>query len=96
MILEKFANVIVPNTKTVYVTDEMQPDLDVYQCKRMVEDFLKQNIPQAIAVTIVWVDKNNLVNSAYCNLSPLNRLWILAVAWLQELFDFKIRQHEKK
>lgn len=95
----KVLNLVMPKTKInqkVIASEEDSFTLDNFRCRRMIEQVVKDHLPEAHRVAIIWLDKDDYVSAAYCNIRPLPRLWILFVAWLQELFDFRIDHHAKK
>jgi hypothetical protein len=61
-----------------------------------MEEFTKTHLPKTKRMVIIWVDNDDMVSSAYCNISPFNRLTLLFIAWLQEVFDFKVKKDGEK
>jgi hypothetical protein len=89
--IERLENIIVPKVKLTSRTEDDNPELDNFKCRRLLETYIKDYLPESKSVIIMWVDKNNMLSTAYCNVSPLKRLELYVVGWLQELFDIKVK-----
>lgn len=96
MNIERIENLIIPKTKLKSKSDDNDFTLMNFKCQRMAEEFTKEYLPEAKSVIIMWVDKDNMLSTAYCNVSPLKRLELYVVGWLQELFDIKLVKNAKK
>ena len=97
--IERIANIFMPKYKLTSKTEDDSHVLYNFKCRRMTEAFTKDYLPEATSVIIMWVDKDNMLSTAYCNVSPMKRLELYVVGWLQEAFDIKLkgsRQNAKK
>ena len=94
--MTKAENILIPKTKLNFKTEDDSVQLSNYKCKNTVELFLKDYLPETQGLIIMWVDKNNMLSTAYCNISPLKRLELYLVGWLQELFDIKLKKNAKE
>ncbi len=85
-----------------YLTDSAKKsvdaiaELDNYRCKKMLKEFTDHHLPSTAKVSIIWIDDEGYLSSIYCNVKPLSRLWILTLAWFQELLDIRIPRHDSK
>jgi hypothetical protein len=95
-IATRIINIVIPRSKSQTRTLDRDPVLQNYKCQRLIEAYVKEHLPETQHVAIIWVDKDNMVSSAYCNISPFNRLWLLFVAWCQELIDYKVEKRGEK
>ncbi len=94
--MQRIINTVVPKTKLKAQTQDNDPVLQQFKCQRMVEEFTKTHLPESTHMVIIWIDKRGMMSSAYCNISPFNRMTLLFVTWLQELFDFKVKKDGKE
>jgi hypothetical protein len=90
--IERIENIIIPKIKLKSKSEDNDLTLMNFKCQRMTDEFTKQYLPEAKSVIIMWVDKNNMLSTAYCNVSPLKRLELYVAGWLQELFDIKLKK----
>lgn len=95
----KVLNLVLPKTKLdvkpAYSEDD-NDTLDNFRCQRAIETVIKEQFPEVKAFAILTISKHNEMSSAYCNISPLDRLWVHICGFLQELFDFKVESGGKK
>jgi hypothetical protein len=95
MNMNQLINTVVPEHKILSRSEDVSPELDNYKCRRMLEQYVKDFLPDTTSLVIMWIDKNNMLSTAYCNVSPLKRLELYVVGWLQELFDIKVKDGKK-
>jgi hypothetical protein len=86
----------MPSQKLEIHSAENDDVLDSFKCKRLIEYFEKEHLADTKSLIIIWTDKDDYMNSAYCNIPPFQRLWTLFLAWLQEMFDIRLPKHDKK
>lgn len=100
--LDRLTNTVVPKNKIVNVTDsdrlteEENFILENHRCRQTAEEVIQKYLPEAKGVCIIWVDKEGMVSSAFCNIIPWQRMFLLFVVWMQELFDFDFRKKDGK
>jgi hypothetical protein len=94
--IERVENIIIPKIRLTSKSEDNDTDLANFKCRRMMETYIKDYLPESTSLIIMWTDKNNMLSTAYCNVSPLKRLELYIVGWLQELFDFKVERNGKK
>ena len=94
--IERIANIFIPRTKLLSKTEEDSQTLQNFKCRRMTEEFTKEYLSEAKSIIIMWVDKDNMLSTAYCNVSPLKRLELYVAGWLQELFEIKLKKNAKE
>lgn len=94
--IERLENIIIPRNKLTSKTEDNNQTLQNFKCQRMTEEFVKDYLPEAKSVIIMWIDKDNMLSTAYCNVSPMKRLELYVVGWLQELFEIKLKKNAKE
>lgn len=94
--IERVENIVMPATKLETKAETDNPDLDNFRCRRMAEEYFKKYLPDSTSLIIMWVDKNQLLSTAYCNVSFFKRIELYVVGILQEIFDIKLKNHGKE
>jgi hypothetical protein len=95
--IERMENFVIPKNKLTTKACESDLELNNFKCRRMVEEYVKEYLPESTSLIIMWVDKDKMLSTAYCNVSPMKRLELYVVGFLQEIFDFKVsKKHAKE
>jgi hypothetical protein len=94
--IEKVENIVIPKIKLTSKSEDANSTLDNFKCRRLLETYVKDFLPETTGLIIMWVDGKQMLSTAYCNISPMKRLELYVVGFLQELFDIKIGKHGKE
>ena len=95
--MNHLVNAVVPKTHitdSATQSDDAVKELDNYRCRKMLKEFTDKHLPNTAKVSIIWIDDDGYLSSVYCNINPLSRLWMLTLAWFQELLDIRIKRHD--